>query len=123
LNQKHLKGIEKEAMKKLMEYHWPGNVRELENVIHRAVLLAKSDLIRSEEIILEEIGFNGDHLSPRNLKELEKALILETLRKVNWNKAKAAKLLGITARTIRNKLKEYGIDNGSREKGGKDGAF
>jgi len=122
LNGKPVKEFSPEALEKLSRYSWPGNVRQLENVIHRAVLLARSERITAEDLILEEeigVGRMGAGLS---LREMEKRLIIETLRRVGGNRTRAAKLLGVSVRTIRNKLKEYGIDGRIFAKGGNDGA-
>ncbi|MBW2632321.1 MAG: sigma-54-dependent Fis family transcriptional regulator, partial [Deltaproteobacteria bacterium] len=96
-------------------YGWPGNVRELENVIERAVLLSGGETILPEHLYLENEGeANGQPaLEPAvsegtTLKEAEKRLIFKTLEKVKGNRTKASEILGISVRTIRNKLNEYG---------------
>ena len=116
---KPVKGIEEKAMDLLLEYNWPGNVRELENVIERAIILCKGKMITPEDIMIytpeKEEGY-GD--LPMNLKEageiaLKKAevsVIKRALRECNGNKKKAAKLLGISYKTLYNKMKQYGID-------------
>jgi len=98
----------------LKSYSWPGNVRELENVIERAVLIADKGIIRPEHLCLEgdeeKIGeADSATVSPKGstLWEMEKSLIFETLKEVNGNKTKASKILGISVRTMRNKLHEY----------------
>jgi len=116
---KPVKGIEEKAMDLLLEYNWPGNVRELENVIERAIILCKGKMITPEDIMIytpeKEEGY-GD--LPMNLKEageiaLKKAevsVIKRALRESNGNKKKAADLLGISYKTLYNKMKQYGID-------------
>jgi DNA-binding NtrC family response regulator len=109
------------AVERLMGYHWPGNVRELENTMHRAVLLASGKVIDDEAIILSE---ESEQAAPgiaagikemamqsfvgRSLDEVERELILGTLSHCLGNRTHAANILGISIRTLRNKLKEYG---------------
>jgi two-component system response regulator FlrC len=103
---KEIKGFSENATALLKNRQWRGNVRELENVIQRAVFLSKGKLINSEDLLLEDVtaktAMNG------NLKDMEKELILQTLKDVNGNKTKAARILGVSVRTIRNKLNDYG---------------
>ena len=113
LNGKGIKGFSPETMKLLEEYSWPGNVRELENVVHRAVLLAKGPVIEPKDLVIDEglVSRVDPPIKPgTSLKEMERWLILETLKKVGGNRTQAAKLLGVSVRTIRNKLKEYKIN-------------
>ncbi len=100
-------GFTDEAVELLTTRQWKGNIRELENAIHRSVLIAKKDLIDSDDFMLEG---NSNQYHPNNgsLKEMEMDLICRTLEETNGNKAKAAKMLGVSVRTIRNKLDEYG---------------
>ncbi|HPC75047.1 MAG TPA: sigma-54 dependent transcriptional regulator, partial [Syntrophales bacterium] len=113
-----------EESKALLEKHsWPGNVRELENVIERAVLVCKGDQVLPVHLFMEETdgepapmdapaGFTGaprDGAAP-TLREMEKTLIFDTLKKVKGNKTRASQLLGISVRTMRNKLNEYRLD-------------
>lgn len=117
-NGKSVKFIEDAVMKMLMRYHWPGNVRELENLIERAVVTAKSDVLTDDdfptELALGPMAENMPALKvPMKLEEGNKYLILKTLEKYNGNKTKAAEALGITARTIRNKLAEYQMEQSS----------
>ena len=108
-----IKTISKKALEILRSYPWPGNVRELQNVMARAVLIASGDIINESEIILE--GEENLHQSVKELnisagqsvREVEKLLILKTLQEVGGNRTKAAKMLGISIRTLRNKLSEY----------------
>lgn len=114
-NGKSVKGVTSEALRTFMKYHWPGNVRELENLIERAVVTAKSEYLDEDdfpaELALGKLATNGDAALnfPMTLEEGSKFLILKTLEKYNGNKTKAAEALGVTARTIRNKLAEYEI--------------
>jgi DNA-binding NtrC family response regulator len=103
------------ALRTLMAYHWPGNVRELENVIQRGVVTCKGDTITNDDIpsylSLGESAESGSLRLPMpvSLSELEKVAILEALKFTSGNRTKAADVLGITSRTLRNKLAEYGM--------------
>jgi DNA-binding NtrC family response regulator len=111
-NNKEIKGIESRAMNLLMGYHWPGNVRELENMIERAVVTTRAEVLTDSDFPVElsvgglEAGEAGLRV-PMSLEEGSKFLILKTLEKFNGNKTRAAEALGVSARTIRNKLAEY----------------
>ena len=133
INELKEKGISDSAIKKLEKYDWPGNIRELENIIERAVVICPENIIDENYIIFEDeietIYEQYDkQLSNESLKhdnssvnsdeslvvkpgttiaEMEKKLILETLKSVNDNRTVAAELLGISVRTLRNKLNEY----------------
>ena len=104
---KTITGFAKDAVELLTTRQWKGNIRELENAIHRAVLMARTDLITTDDFMLEG---HANQCYPNNgsLKEMEMDLIRKTLEETNGNKTKAAKLLGVSVRTIRNKLHEYG---------------
>jgi len=107
--------LSKECEQMLGGYGWPGNVRELENVIERAVLLSGGETILPGHLYLENEGEKSGQpaLKPAvsegvTLKETERRLIFRTLEKVKGNRTKASEVLGISVRTIRNKLNEYG---------------
>jgi transcriptional regulator with GAF, ATPase, and Fis domain len=123
-------GFTQEAASWLMEYPWPGNVRELQNLMERAVLLAAGSPIRPSHFLLEgeewpldeamEIpgeepvaSDNGpdeitsDTLGVVPLQEMERRLIIQSLDQTSGNRTQASKLLGISVRTLRNKLSEY----------------
>jgi len=111
-NNKSIKGIDQGALGLLVKYHWPGNVRELENLIERAVVTTKHDRLSEDDFPADlALGRIADELPslqvPMKLEEGNKYLILKTLEKFNGNKTRAAEVLGITTRTIRNKLAEY----------------
>ncbi len=112
------KTISPEAMDKLHHYHWPGNVRQLKHVLERAILYsAKEEQITAAHFKLEAIGNDqeteekaADHVLP--LAEMEKRMIYNALKKTNNHRTKAADLLGITVRTLRNKLNQFEQENG-----------
>lgn len=113
-NDKNIIGIEQSAINLLIGYHWPGNIRELENAIERAVVTTKNDKLTEDDFPIKlSLGPQSDGSEglkiPMKLEEGNKFLILKTLEKYNGNKTKAADALGITTRTIRNKLAEYKI--------------
>jgi len=96
------KQLSKSSIESIKNYHFPGNIRELENILERGIILSRGEEI---EIKIErDIGF-----SERDLKSLEKKAILEALKKTGGNKQKASELLGISLRTLYNKIKEFGI--------------
>lgn len=111
-NKKSLKGFTPECNEILMQYQWPGNVRELKNVIERAVVLCTSNRIDISNLPkrLLESSKNSTGISVAlgtTLKDVEKKLIMNTLVSVNNNKTKAAKILGISLKTLHNKLAVY----------------
>lgn len=114
-NHKKEKKLTKEAQKKLLDYHWPGNVRELANIIERAVVLDLSDQIAPEHLHLELLPASRPETPVESmekgitLQELEKRYIIETLQAQQNNRTEAAKHLGISVRTLRNKLNEYNV--------------
>lgn len=118
LNDIPLKPVSKEAETKLMNYRWPGNVRELENTIHRAVLLSTGDEISADAVILDDISavvnpapegevMSGGEFVGNTLANMERNLIIDTLKHTMGNRTIAANILGISIRTLRNKLKQY----------------
>ncbi|BBO66754.1 sigma-54-dependent Fis family transcriptional regulator [Desulfosarcina alkanivorans] len=110
-NQKAMEGISDRAMSRLVAQPWPGNVRELENTIERGVLIGSGKELMPEDLILDETVLPAS--SPPSLaagmtvREMEKELIFNTLDAVKENRTHAAKMLGISIRTLRNKLNEY----------------
>lgn len=105
---KNIKGFQKEAIEFLLDKQWKGNVRELENAIQRAVFICSKEYITKDDLMIEEVcGSETKIFNNGSLKEIERELILKTLEEVGGNKTKAAKILGLSVRTIRNKLNEY----------------
>lgn len=104
--------ISPEAIELLREHDWRGNVRELENVIERTVLLHQDDVLLPAHLVTEEINGSkeagaGASRGAGSVKAMEKELIFKTLNELEGNRTHAAKALGISIRTLRNKLSEY----------------
>lgn len=95
------------AKEKLMAYDWPGQLTELENVIDLAVQKASRAQLEAEDIQLLETQNHFNYSIGQNLQNLERNYILQTLFFVDQNRTKAAEILGISIRTLRNKLNQY----------------
>lgn len=110
-NAKAMVRVSDPAMELLVRQPWPGNVRELENTIERGVLIGSGEQLMAENLLLEDISaeaFPHSSLSAgMTVREMEKELIYNTLNTVGDNRTHAAKMLGISIRTLRNKLNEY----------------
>ncbi|MFO7753269.1 MAG: sigma-54 dependent transcriptional regulator [Desulfobacteraceae bacterium] len=115
-----VKRLTNEALSVLKAQEYPGNIRELENIIHRAVLLADGDAIKPRDLLMGDAGYVDTppdvpeaHPEPASgnesgsLKEMEQKMIYHTLDKTEGNRTHAARILGISVRTLRNKLNEY----------------
>lgn len=113
-NQRSWNGISDEAMRYLKSRPWRGNVRELENVIERGVLLADNGPLQVEHFQFDEptLTSGHTHAPTGTIWEMERDLILRTLEAHNANRTHAARTLGISIRTLRNKLREYRELNG-----------
>ncbi len=115
-NAKSVEGVSKEAMDLLMRYVYPGNVRELQNIIERAVVMARGDVVTKNDLSLEgqemqsaaESLPSGTTLSEQ-VEDLEKKAIAEALQQANGIQSRAADSLGLTERNLRYKLKKYGL--------------
>lgn len=129
-----------EALAKLRSYDWPGNVRQLENIMHRSVLMANGSHIDENAILLtgklaaQEPAPTSSSPSPvapvggtttpkrsdmvgRTVEDVERELILDTLDYCLGNRTQAANILGISIRTLRNKLKQYADNEALRSTG------
>lgn len=111
-NRRTVSRVIPECMDLLCSYPWPGNVRELENAIERGVILMRGDELTEKSLPLSVQRFNQqdqvlENKQPASLFEAEKKLILETLEKTDGNKSEAARRLGITRKTLQNKLNRY----------------
>jgi DNA-binding NtrC family response regulator len=105
--------VSEAAMERLLRHSWPGNIRELENTIERAVLMGTGTEIVPQDLILgcEQVtagSAQSAHISAGvTVRDMERKLIMATLQAVNESRSQAAEMLGISIRTLRNKLKEY----------------
>ena len=114
--QKHVKTLAPAVYHLLIRNRWPGNVRELENVLERAVLVAKGSDIGvgdlPDSLRSESSGLN-DFVVPhhRTLAEIEKMAIVQTLQRTNWNKQEAAHVLGLYRPTLYSKIKKHEIQD------------
>jgi DNA-binding NtrC family response regulator len=126
LNEKHgteAVTVEDAVMKAFQNYSWPGNVRELRNTLERAVILTGSKVVETKhlppgfgtaQVRTAEVDPNAIHLGVgTTVEEAEKQLILRTLASTSNNKTRAAEILGISLKTLHNKLKEYGSNGGN----------
>ncbi len=120
-----VRGVRSKALALLMEYNWPGNVRELENVIERAMVLARSRYIEAGDLPEKIRGraageieassdlplTSGDLSVKRNARIMEEIVMRKALEKTRGNKTAAARLLDISHRTLLYKMQEYGIED------------
>ncbi|ADK79641.1 sigma-54-dependent transcriptional regulator [Sediminispirochaeta smaragdinae] len=104
---KTITGFSDDAMKALQHYSFPGNIRELENMVERAMILAEPPLLERKDFPLHQE--EGPQTPKGSLRELEREAILEALLRNNGHREKSAAELGITRRTLLNKINEYGI--------------
>jgi DNA-binding NtrC family response regulator len=96
------------AMEKLMAHGWSGNVRELENVVHRAVIEIDGSIIEPRHLALDPLQSPAPaQLAGRAWDDVQKELIVSTLAQVGGNRKRAAELMGMAERTLRNRLREY----------------
>ncbi|SHJ17223.1 sigma-54 interaction domain-containing protein [Lutispora thermophila] len=110
---KHIDGIEQNAMRKLINYNWPGNVREFQNVLERAIALATKREISAKDIILNyslvpDSGLIDNSLT-KSIENLEKKMIVESLKTSNSIR-EAARNLQVTHTLLINRMKKYGIN-------------
>jgi DNA-binding NtrC family response regulator len=118
-NNKSVTGVDEEALRALTAYRWQGNVRELRNVIERAVIVCAREVISPDDLApsvkrpstrasRSEVTDAGVALPVgTTVEQAEKSLILRTLQETGHNKTRAAEILGISLKTLHNKLKKY----------------
>lgn len=113
-NKMRIKEADMSALQKIHNWSWPGNVRELQNVIERSCLISNKETLSAEDIKIETVSLepageqqDGFVKTGMTIQEAERRLILKTLEHTRENRTQAAKILGISIRTLRNKLNEY----------------
>lgn len=112
------KAFSDEALELMQQYSWPGNVRELRNIIERAVLLSNGSTIKPSDLPFElrrpQVPVYTDRrpqpADPMTLDEVERQQIISALDKVRWHRGKAAKILGISPKTLYRKILSYGLN-------------
>jgi DNA-binding NtrC family response regulator len=112
--------MSQDTIQHFLQYDWPGNIRELENMVERWLVLYQGGFLTISHLFLNEgataIPAASLGKPSMSVREMERALIMETLQAMNGNRTQAAKVLGISLRTLRNKLREY--QGGSKIKTG-----
>ena len=115
---RNVKGISASAINFFLRYNWPGNVREMENLIQRAIILEDTDTVREETVkglifnntVQAEHGGSGVKERVEAIKsEEEKKLIINALAEARWKRMEAAARLGISRKSLFNKMKKYGL--------------
>ena len=116
---KRVKRFSDEALAEIRRHSWPGNIRELENAVERAVILCNGETIRPEHLMLSPIAAatpaEPDDLMSAippttSLRDVEKMHIERVLRHKKWNQSAAASTLGVDRKTLRNKIREFGLE-------------
>ena len=114
LHRRPIRVLTPAARRRLLAYHWPGNVRELRNVMEHVVLTAEDREVRAEELRLGAPGHEGllDEAAGcrMSLEELEAAYVARVLRETDGNRSRAAKILGISRKTLLAKRRKYGLE-------------
>jgi DNA-binding NtrC family response regulator len=118
---KKVRAFSDDALAALQRHGWPGNVRELQNVIERAVLLGKGDIVRLEDLpagLAASRGVTFEPVGGRSLKQAlegpERQIILEVLEGNQWNRHATAEALGINRTTLYKKMKRLGLEDDER---------
>jgi len=115
-NNRKIKGVSSKARDLLMKYNYPGNVRELENILERAVVIARGDTIETADLPFSAVEGNG--AGNRNWKQgtlkdamafLEQEMVQDAMAETGNHQTRAARILGISERMLRYKLKKYGL--------------
>ena len=110
MNNKPKVKLTEKALEKLLQYGWPGEFQELEAILEEAFLAAENGLIEPEFLMMGPLKSNVAIPIGMKLGELERKYILQTLYFVHQNRTKAAEILGISIRTLRNKINQYRVE-------------
>jgi transcriptional regulator with PAS, ATPase and Fis domain len=124
-----IKGLAPETKRMMHDYGWPGNIRQLESAIERAILLCEGDTITPDDLPSElrqetSAASTGGFKLPAegiNFEDVEKNLILQAMDQTDYNITKAAKLLGLTFRTLQYRLEKFGIKRTDDKDGKEEG--
>ncbi len=112
-NKKRIYGVSDKVLNAFMQYSWPGNIRELKNTLNYAAAISEKDRIDTEDLpsyILHEEQNEAEKEAPANsLSDVEKKMIIQSLKDNNYNIKKTAEILKISRKTLYNKLKKYGL--------------
>jgi len=114
--ERKVRGVDEAALRLLVAHDWPGNVRQLRNTLERAVVSCAGELITAADLpsdpvpgSVEEPRASAPHPAAVKLKDVEREVILKTLASMGNNKTRAAEVLGISLKTLHNKLNRYGV--------------
>jgi DNA-binding NtrC family response regulator len=114
--ERKVRGVDEAALRLLVAHDWPGNVRQLRNTLERAVISCAGELITAADLpsepvpgSVEEPSVSAPHPAAVKLKDVEREVILKTLASMGNNKTRAAEVLGISLKTLHNKLNRYGV--------------
>ena len=114
-----MRSVSREAMDALVKYHYPGNVRELENIVHRAIVLGRGQVLTTSDLPAHVVGLKAERAADTATAEgsfvdrvsaFERRLILDALAQEQGVQTRAARALAMSERHLRYKLKKYGIE-------------
>jgi DNA-binding NtrC family response regulator len=105
----HLTGFDEKAIQSLLSHPWPGNIRELDHAVERAVLLARSELVKAGDLGLQQVRDSSPRLEDMSLEDVECFLIQKALARYDGNVSKAARALGLSRSALYRRLQRYGL--------------
>jgi transcriptional regulator with PAS, ATPase and Fis domain len=123
---KNIKGVSPEAMNLLMDFEWPGNIRELENIVERLVIMSEGETIeashvpmyiRGKEVYMkittprtnEEFKKMKKQIRAKAIENVERAFVIDVLRRNDWNVSKAARDIGVKRQNLQSLIRKYNI--------------